>query len=114
MTALVVGKSMVGMRALDITHGVDLLSTRQEVDANRIYIYAKDGGSVPALYAAALDRRIRKVALEGMLSSYDSIVRNRVHNCAVHSPTNVCEPGTSIYRGFRRVPLFGRRPLSSH
>jgi hypothetical protein len=34
---------------------------------------------VPALYAAALDRRIRKVALEGMLSSYDSIVKTRVH-----------------------------------
>jgi cephalosporin-C deacetylase-like acetyl esterase len=79
MTALVVGKSMVGMRALDITRGVDLLSSRPEVDANRIYVYGKDGGTVPALYAATLDRRIRKVALEGMLSSYDSVVKNRVH-----------------------------------
>jgi hypothetical protein len=76
---LVVGKTMVGMRALDITRGVDLLSARPDVDANRISAYGKDGGAVPALYAAILDRRIRKVALEGMLSSYDSIVKNRVH-----------------------------------
>ncbi|PYV95869.1 MAG: hypothetical protein DMG89_19910 [Acidobacteria bacterium] len=79
MTALMIGKTMVGMRALDITRGVDLLSARQEVDANKIYVYGKDQGAVPALYAAVVDRRIRKVALANMLSSYESIVKNRVH-----------------------------------
>jgi hypothetical protein len=34
---------------------------------------------VPALYAAVLDRRIRKVVLEDMLSSYDSVVENKIH-----------------------------------
>lgn len=79
MTALMIGKTMVGMRALDITRGVDLLAARPDVDASRISVYGKDGGSVPALYAASLDRRISKVALEGMLASYDSMVKNRVH-----------------------------------
>jgi len=79
MTALLIGKTMVGMRALDITRGVDLLSARQDVDPDKIYVYGKDGGAVPALYAAVLDHRIRKLALEGMLSSYESVVKNKVH-----------------------------------
>jgi hypothetical protein len=70
---------MVGMRALDITRGVDLLSARQGVDRDKIYVYGKKEASVPALYAAVLDRRIRKVVLEDMLSSYDSVVENKIH-----------------------------------
>jgi cephalosporin-C deacetylase-like acetyl esterase len=79
MTALLVGRTMVGMRALDITRGVDLLSARQGIDRDRIYAYGRKGGSVPALYAAVLDRRISKVVLEDMLSSYDSVVENKIH-----------------------------------
>ena len=79
MKALLVGKTMVGMRALDITRGVDLLSARQDVDPSKVYVYGKDGGAVPALYAAVLDHRIKKLALEGMLSSYESVVKNKVH-----------------------------------
>jgi hypothetical protein len=79
MTALLVGKTMVGMRALDIRRGVDLLSARQGIDRDKIYVYGKKGGSVPALYAAVLDRRIRKVVLEDMLSSYGSVVENKIH-----------------------------------
>ncbi|MGE5736328.1 MAG: acetylxylan esterase [Acidobacteriota bacterium] len=79
MTALLVGKTMVGMRTLDITRGVDLLSARSDVDPNEIYVYGKKAGSVPALYAAVLDGRIRKVVLEGMLSSYDSVVESKIH-----------------------------------
>jgi cephalosporin-C deacetylase-like acetyl esterase len=79
MTALLVGRTMVGMRALDITRGVDLLSAREDIDRDKIYAYGKKGGSVPALYAAVLDRRIRKVVLEGVLSSYESVVENKIH-----------------------------------
>jgi cephalosporin-C deacetylase-like acetyl esterase len=79
MAALLVGKTMVGMRTLDIRRGVDLLSARSDIDRNRIYVYGKKAGSVPALYAAVLDGRIRKVVLEGMLSSYDSVVENKIH-----------------------------------
>jgi len=79
MTALLVGKTMVGMRALDITRAVDLLAARPDVDRNRIYAYGKKGGAVPALYAAVLDGRIRKAVLDGILSSYDSVVENKIH-----------------------------------
>ena len=79
MAALLVGKTMAGMRALDISRGLDLLASRKEVDSNRTYAYGKDSGALPLLYASLLDTRIRKVVLNGMLSSYESVVNSRVH-----------------------------------
>ncbi len=78
MTALLVGKTMAGMRALDISRGVDLLTSRKEVDPNQVYGYGKDEGALPLLYAAVLDGKIRRVMLDGMLVSYESVVNSRV------------------------------------
>ena len=79
MTALLVGKTMVGMRALDISRGVDLLTSRKEVDPNQVYGYGKDEDALPLLYAAVLDSRIRRVVLDGMLVSYESVMNSKVH-----------------------------------
>ena len=76
--AMLLGKSMTGMRAQDITRGIDLLVTRPEVDHDRIYAYGKGAGAVPLLYAASSDSRIRKVAFDGMLASYESVVASNV------------------------------------
>ena len=78
MTAILIGKTMPGMRAQDITRGIDLLVARSDVDASNIFGFGKDAGAVPMLYAAVLDNRIRRVALEGMLVSYDSVVTHRI------------------------------------
>jgi cephalosporin-C deacetylase-like acetyl esterase len=79
MTALLVGKTMAGMRALDISRGVDVLTSRKEVDPNQVYGYGKDEGALPLLYATVLDGRIRRVMLDGMLVSYESVVNSRVN-----------------------------------
>ena len=79
MTALLVGKTMAGMRALDISRGVDVLTSRKGVDPNQVYGYGKDEGALPLLYAAVLDGKIRRVMLDGMLVSYESVVSSRVH-----------------------------------
>ena len=79
MTALLVGKTMAGMRALDISRGVDVLTSRREVDPNQVYGYGKDEGALPLLYATVLDGRIRRVMLDGMLISYESVVNSRVN-----------------------------------
>lgn len=79
MTALLIGRPLVGMRAVDVGRGVDLLSARPEVDPGRIYGFGKQAGAVPLLYAAVLDERIRRVVLEGMLISYQSIVNRSIH-----------------------------------
>lgn len=75
MTALLSAKTLVGMRALDIVRGVDLL----EKHASEITGLARDAATISMLHAALLDTRIRKVGLEGMLLSYESIVNQRVN-----------------------------------
>jgi hypothetical protein len=79
MTAILIGKTMPGMRARDITRGVDMLAGRNDVDASAVFGYGKDGGAVPMLYAAVLDNRLHGIALEGMLISYDWVIRHRIH-----------------------------------
>ncbi|MBI1940166.1 MAG: acetylxylan esterase [Acidobacteria bacterium] len=79
MTAFLIGKTLVGMRILDISRGVDLLAAHPEVDAEKIYAFGVGAGAVPLLHAAVLDKRIKKVALEEMLASYESVITHRVH-----------------------------------
>ncbi|MCS6953334.1 MAG: acetylxylan esterase [Bryobacteraceae bacterium] len=79
MTALLVGRTLVGLRALDVVRGVDVLAQRPDVDPDRLAALGVEAGAVPVLHAVALEARIRKVALERMLASYDSVVRHRIH-----------------------------------
>ena len=74
MTALLVGKTLVGMRAEDVSRGVDLLVSRPEVDRERIYGFGVEAGATVLLHEAVMDDRLKKVALEGMLESYESVV----------------------------------------
>ena len=78
-TALLIGRSMVGMRALDIVRGVELLARRPDVDSGGIHGIGIGRASVPLLYAAAFDPRIQAVELDGMLESYQSIIDSRLH-----------------------------------
>lgn len=79
MTALVVGKPLVGMRALDISRAVDLLQTREDVDPDRILAFGRGNGAVSVLYAATLDERLKKIVLERMLGSYQTVVDQKIH-----------------------------------
>jgi len=81
-TALLIGKTMVGMRALDIVRGVELLAGRPDVDPGNIKGIGVGRASVPLLYAAAFDPRIQSLELEGMLASYQSIIDSRIHRYA--------------------------------
>lgn len=75
MTALLSGRTLTAMRALDIIRGVDLLSGR----ATEVIAFAREGGGIPLLHAAVLDPRIKSVAIEGSLVSYRSVIDRRVH-----------------------------------
>jgi hypothetical protein len=79
MTAVLLRKTLVGMRAVDIVRGVDLLVARKEVDSARISGIGVGAGAIPLLHAAALDSRIRAVALEKMLQTYESVVTRGIH-----------------------------------
>ena len=79
LTALLIGKTMVGMRASDVVRGVDLLAGRDDVDASRIDVTGRAAAALPALFAALFDNRIRNLALDGMLVSYEAVVNERIH-----------------------------------
>ena len=79
LTALLIGKTMVGMRAADVVRAVDLLAARQDVDPSRIAVVGRTGAAIPALFAALFDTRIKSVAVDGMLLSYDAVVNERIH-----------------------------------
>jgi cephalosporin-C deacetylase-like acetyl esterase len=79
LAALLVGKTMVGMRAADLVRGVDLLAARQDVDPSRITVVGRTGAAIPALFATLFDSRIKSLAVDGMLLSYDAVVNERIH-----------------------------------
>jgi cephalosporin-C deacetylase-like acetyl esterase len=79
MTGIMMGRTLVAMRARDIQRGLDLLAARPDVDAQKLSGVGRNSGAVSLLYAAAFDQRLRAAALEGMLLSYDAVVTDHVH-----------------------------------
>jgi len=79
MTAILVGKTLVGMRTEDIIRGVEMLAARPEVDAEQIFGFGVGSGALTLLHAAVLDERIKRVALDRMLVSYNSAVNHKLH-----------------------------------
>jgi len=79
MTAILMNRSLPGMRARDILRGLDLLAARDDVDPSRVSALGRNSAAVPLLYAAFFDTRLRSIALEGMLLSYDAVVTTRIH-----------------------------------
>jgi pimeloyl-ACP methyl ester carboxylesterase len=80
MRAMLVGRTMAGMQTTDLLAAFDYLASRPDVDANRIGIFAKGNAAAVALYAAALEPRIEKIACEGGPISYLDIVRAPIHD----------------------------------
>jgi cephalosporin-C deacetylase-like acetyl esterase len=76
--ALLTGKTMPGMRAGDVTRGIDLLAARKDVDSARISVIGRGAAATAALFATLFDERIRSLLVEGMLSSYESVVTERI------------------------------------
>lgn len=80
MRAMLVGRTMAGMQTTDLLAAFDYLASRPDVDAKHIGIFAKGNAAVVALYAAALEPRIQKIACEGGPISYRDIVRAPIHD----------------------------------
>jgi cephalosporin-C deacetylase-like acetyl esterase len=80
MTALLEGKTLVGLRAQDVVQAVDALAARGDVEIDSLSAFGKGDAAVVLLHAAALDDRIKNVTLEEMLASYESVVEWKVHD----------------------------------
>ena len=79
LQAMVVGKSLVGMRADDVIRSVNWLVAQPEVDPSAITLYGRAAEGMVALHAAALDPRIAHVVVENTLVSYRLALEAPLH-----------------------------------
>jgi hypothetical protein len=76
--ALMVGKTMVGIRMDDIARGLDLLDQTHLLFDGRAIGYAAGQAVTPLLHAAVLDPRIGELLLDGGLISYQAVARTPI------------------------------------
>ena len=69
VSSLLLGKTMVGMRAWDAMRAIDYLQTRKEVDPDRIGAVGFSWGGTHTIYASALDERIKVAVVSGYFST---------------------------------------------
>jgi len=79
LRALLVGKSIMGMRIDDTIHAMDYLAARSDVDPASITVYGSGAMGAVVLHAAALDSRIRHVVVENTLTSYRMVLDEPLH-----------------------------------
>jgi hypothetical protein len=73
MTSILMNRTLPGMRAGDIVRGLDMLAARPDVDPDKLSAIGRNGAAVPLLYATLFDHRLKALALEGMLVSYNAV-----------------------------------------
>ncbi len=78
--ALLLGKTMLGMRVFDTMRVIDYLQSLPEVDGSRIGCMGISGGGMVATFTSALDERIKAAVVSGYLNTFiDSI--GSIHHC---------------------------------
>jgi cephalosporin-C deacetylase-like acetyl esterase len=92
LQAMVVGKSLVGMRADDAIRAVNWLVSLPEVEQSSITIYGRAAEGMVALHAAALDARIAHVIVENTLVSYHMALEAPIHR----SLSDIILPGVLL------------------
>ena len=78
-TAVLIGRSVVGMQAGDIVRAAGYLKSRDDVDNHKVGALAVGETCLPLIHAAAFDPSIDNVTLIGSPISYRSIAMNRFY-----------------------------------
>jgi cephalosporin-C deacetylase-like acetyl esterase len=78
-TAIIIGRSVVGIQAGDIVRTVNYLKDLNEVDSSRVGAIGLNEMCLPLLHAAAFDHSIKNITLIGSLISFRSVVMNRFY-----------------------------------
>jgi len=83
-SALGAGVTILGMRTRDVLQAVEYLASRPDVIQSQISAIGHGPGGVMVLHAAALDERIRSVAVLGTLGAYSLVVDSEIY---AHRPS---------------------------
>jgi cephalosporin-C deacetylase-like acetyl esterase len=79
LRAIVVSKTIVGMRVDDVIRVLNWACSRKDVDQRQVTLYGKGGLGMVALHTAAVDGRITRVVLESSLLSYRTALEAGLH-----------------------------------
>ncbi len=79
-SSVILGKPLVGQRVTDILAIVAALHKHPATAQRRLLVAAAGRLTVPALFAAALDKRIDRLYLSGGLTSFRSVVDSELYN----------------------------------
>ncbi|HTR01017.1 MAG TPA: acetylxylan esterase [Candidatus Acidoferrum sp.] len=79
LRAIVVNKTLVGLRVDDTLRLFDVLLARPDVSKDNVTLYASGALGLVALHTAALDERIARLITENMLVSYQAALDAGLH-----------------------------------
>ncbi len=79
MTALLMGRTILGERCWDISRAIDLLHNFPQIDSKDILITGNSGGGTVSYYAACLDERISLSAPSCAFCSFEKSILNVSH-----------------------------------
>lgn len=80
MSALILGRTMIGERCWDVSRAIDLALTYPEIDGDRILCTGNSGGGTATFYASCFDERIKVSMPSCSVCTYkDSI--GAMHHC---------------------------------
>lgn len=79
LNALLMGKTLLGMRVWDVMRTIDYIAQRPEAIGPGVGCVGLSGGGTTTLYAAAVDPRITVAVLSGAFSSFRSSIMSTIH-----------------------------------
>jgi dienelactone hydrolase len=86
MVALLLGRTSLGEKILDLRRALDALAHFPEVDGTRIYAIGNSGGGTLAWYAAGIEPRLEGLILGSCFATYTSSIGSVDHCCDNYLP----------------------------
>ena len=80
-SALALGFTLQGLLVWDIMRLIDYIETRDDITIEDLGVIGFSGGGMQALYASALDQRIRKVMISGYFYGFEDSLLDLNSNC---------------------------------
>lgn len=77
--ALLMGRTLLGMRVWDVMRTIDYIGTRDEETTVKVGCIGLSGGGTTTLYTAAVEPRITAAVVSGAFSSFQSSIMSTIH-----------------------------------
>ncbi|MBQ0072488.1 MAG: hypothetical protein KBS81_11660 [Spirochaetales bacterium] len=98
--ATALGISLMGLLVFDVSRIIDYLEEREDIPTENLGVIGFSGGGMQALYASALDTRIRKTIISGYFYGFKDSLVVLNQNCA-------CNYAPGVFRHFDMCDLGG-------